>query len=188
MPPLRAGLSAPADRTARLSARQRGQRRAVGFVRRSQAQLDVLFTLLQVAEGSYRANIAEERRLPPPGRSGLSVVRRVPGVRALTESAPARLLDRQAVVPGGLRDVGEGEVPLRVRDILDLIEAGERILHVGGVGEGLLALLGEGEGAVRQPVPVARVQFAVRGVWLPGRSGRHWFLTLCCRESIHMCG
>ena len=29
----------------------------------SQAQLDVLFTLLQASEGSYRANIAEELEL-----------------------------------------------------------------------------------------------------------------------------
>jgi hypothetical protein len=43
----------------------------------SQGQLDVLFTLLQAAEGRYRANIAEElelsriaERLPSGGRSG----------------------------------------------------------------------------------------------------------------------
>ena len=96
-------------------------------------------------------------------------------------SDPTENLDLQAVVPGGLPDVGEGEVPLRVRDILDLIEAGQRSLHVRGVGQRLLALPGEGEDAVRQPVPVARVQFAVRGVWLPGRSGRQWSLTLCGR-------
>ena len=29
----------------------------------SQAQLDVLFTLLQVSEGSYRANVGEELEL-----------------------------------------------------------------------------------------------------------------------------
>ena len=42
------------------------------------------------------------------------------------------------IVLCGLLDIGEGLFPLRIRDALDLVKAGHRIAHVGGVGAGRL--------------------------------------------------
>ena len=45
-----------------------------------------------------------------------------------------------AVILGGLLDVGEGKLAVGVRNALDLIEAGERVYHMTGVGQRLFPL------------------------------------------------
>src|ERR1700693_3657229 len=85
--------------------------------------------------------------------------------RLALEIAPALLLDVDAVVLRRLLDVGEGEVAIGIGDALDLVEAGERVAHMARVGQGLLALLGEGIVAVGQIAPCG--QIAVLGMGFP---------------------
>jgi hypothetical protein len=52
-------------------------------------------------------------------------------------------------VTGRSLDVGERLLAIGVRDIFNLVEPGQCIADVIGIDEGLLPLLGKGEGAVR---------------------------------------
>src|SRR5437763_9288921 len=61
------------------------------------------------------------------------------GVRLLPQLAPALLADFDPVLLGGALDPAPGRVALGVADPFDLIEAGDRVAHVAGVVERLLA-------------------------------------------------
>src|SRR5262249_51153349 len=84
-----------------------------------------------------------------PGPLPASVCR-VFRVRPLAEVTPALLGDLEAVIAGRLLDVGEGLVSLLVGNPLDLVEAGQRVLDVGGVRQRLLPLFGESKDTVGQ--------------------------------------
>ena len=94
------------------------------------------------------------------------LVGRVLRVGLLAQLVPVALGDINAVVFGRLLDVAEGKVAIRVGDTLYLIEAGQRVLNVRGVGQRLLALPGEGVGAIGQLLAVLIAQVAVFGVGL----------------------
>src|SRR5580692_3657843 len=81
-----------------------------------------------------------------PGRRLLAVV------AAVSQVAPAGFGDVDVVALGGGQDPLPRLVPLRVAHALDLVEPGDRVAHVAGVGQRLLALLGERELVGRQPV------------------------------------
>src|SRR4029077_9905163 len=68
---------------------------------------------------------------------------------------------------------GEGELPVRFRDVLDLVEARQRIADVRRVGQRFFALLGKGVHAVGQRLTVRGIQFAMLGAWFPRRSVCH---------------
>src|SRR5438132_3258481 len=86
------------------------------------------------------------------------------GLAALEEVAPVVGGDVDVERAGGRPDALPGLVPLGVGHALDLVEAGDGVADVGGVGERLLALVGEGEGAVGHPVLLGRAQ----ALGLPG--------------------
>src|SRR4051794_27750597 len=89
-------------------------------------------------------------------------------LRGLAEVAPARLTDIDVVVLRRLLDVGERQLAVVVRGVLHLIEPGQRVAHVAGVGQRFLALLREGEDGVREVVLLRGGELTVRGVGLPG--------------------
>src|SRR5580693_2771 len=69
-------------------------------------------------------------------------------------------------------------VPLGVADALNLVEARDRVPDMPGVGERLLALLGESEVLVRQPVLLSRAQaFGLAGHLRP-----------VCPRALHSAG
>ncbi len=57
---------------------------------------------------------------------------------------PTGLSYIDAVVFGGSLDIGEGLFALLVGDIFDLIEAGDSVAYMGGVGQRLLAFVRKG--------------------------------------------
>src|SRR4051812_50222012 len=63
----------------------------------------------------------------------------------LPDFAPALLADLDAVLVGRLLDSPPRIIALIVRHAFDLVEAGDRVAHVAGVVERLLALLRERE-------------------------------------------
>jgi hypothetical protein len=73
-----------------------------------------------------------------------------------------------SVVFGGSFDIGEGLFALLVGNVFDLIEAGDGITDVGGVGERLFALVGEGVGGGGKFVTLLCVEGFVVFVVLPG--------------------
>jgi hypothetical protein len=73
-----------------------------------------------------------------------------------------------SVVFGGGFDVGEGLFALVVGNVFDLIEAGNCVSDVGGVGERLFALVGEGVGSRGKFVALLCVEGFVVFVVLPG--------------------
>src|SRR5204862_2319193 len=89
------------------------------------------------------------RSAPPRPRTARSALLRLP---PLEELAPVGRRHLDAVLRGGRLDAFPCPVTLGVAGALDLIEAGDRAAHVGGVGQRLLALVGEGESAVGKPV------------------------------------
>lgn len=73
-----------------------------------------------------------------------------------------------AVVFGGGFDVSEGLFALVVGNVFDLIEAGDGITNVRGVGEWFFALVGEGVGGGGKFVALLCVEGFVVFVVLPG--------------------
>src|SRR5580693_4445696 len=81
-----------------------------------------------------------------PGRRLLAVV------AAVGQVAPAGFGDVDVVALGGGQDPLPRLIALGVAHALDLVEPGYRVAHVAGVGQRLLALVGERELVGRQPV------------------------------------
>ena len=75
-------------------------------------------------------------------------------MRLLAQLVPACFLHVDAKLFRCGLDPMEGLFALGVGDVLDLIEAGDRITYVGCVVERLLALFGEGIGGVAHLVAV----------------------------------
>src|SRR5579859_7160038 len=97
------------------------------------------------------------------------MVRAMRCVRFFAEIAPTALGDLDAVVLGGFSDVGEGELPVRFRDVLDLVEARQGVADVRRVGQRFFALLGKGVHAIGQRFTVGGTQLAMLAVWFPRR-------------------
>jgi hypothetical protein len=91
---------------------------------------------------------------------------------ARSEFAPAILFHIDAVIVGGLLDVGEGKLAVGIRNVLDLIEAGERINHMTGVGQRLFPLPREGEHALWQLRAI--VNLAIFRAWDPSGLCGHY--------------
>lgn len=72
-------------------------------------------------------------------------MRRVGGMGMLAQLFPVGLGHLDAEFPGSSFDSVEGLLALLVGDVLDLIEARDGVADVGGVFEGLFALVGKGE-------------------------------------------
>jgi hypothetical protein len=88
-------------------------------------------------------------------------------MRLLAQLVTVRLLDLDSAVFGGFLDIGEDQVAVGSAHSFDLIEAGQGVLDMRGIGERLPALLGESKNAVRQLLAVPGVQVAVPGVGSP---------------------
>src|SRR5262245_35549896 len=112
---------------------------------------------------TVRAAISPARLLLCPRRLALSLMCSYWRSRFRLDPAgiSATFLGQVPPAGGGNLDVmafGGGEdplprpVPLSVADAFNLVEAGDRVAHMPGVGQRLLALVGEGEVLVRQPV------------------------------------
>src|SRR5438552_12877217 len=78
------------------------------------------------------------------------------GLAAGEELAPVVGLNFDVVLLGCCLDALPGPVAVGVGDVLDLVEASDRVTHVLGVGQRLLALLSEGELRLRQLVLLGR--------------------------------
>jgi methylthioribose-1-phosphate isomerase len=94
-----------------------------------------------------RTSPAGSRPHVTPARDGLA-----PVVPAVGQVAPAAFGYLDVVALRGGEDPLPCLVPLGVAHALDLVETGDRVAHVPGVGQRLLALLREGELAVGQLV------------------------------------
>src|SRR6266567_4395065 len=119
-----------------------------------------------------------------PGR-GNSIVRAIARMRPLAQVLPAALFDVDAVVLGRLLDVGKGELALRIRDVLDLVEARQRVAYVRRVGQRLFTLLGEGVHVVWQRLAIGGIQLTMFRARFPCCSMRHAWLkgqTTCQRH------
>lgn len=88
-------------------------------------------------------------------------------VWALAELLPMRFRHFDTVVLRGGLDVCKGLIAFSVGDALYLIEARHGIAHMGGVGHGLFAFLGEGIRGRRQLFAIFAGQLAVFVMWLP---------------------
>ncbi len=67
---------------------------------------------------------------------------------------PVRLRHINAKMFSGLLYVGEGQVAVGIGDIFNLVEAGDRVPHVGSIGHWFLACFGKGESGFRESVGV----------------------------------
>src|SRR4051812_43574822 len=76
----------------------------------------------------------------------------LPGLATLEQLAPSARLDRYVESAGCGADPLPGAVTVGVGDAFDLVETGDRVPDVFGVGERFFALLWEGELGVRQVV------------------------------------
>src|SRR5208337_2652851 len=88
------------------------------------------------------AGLSRLARRFPPILSGAA------GMRRPSQLCPVRFRHVDAVVLGGLLDVGEGQFAVSVGNVNRLIEAGDGVSDVFRVRQWLLALLGEREPAV----------------------------------------
>src|SRR5262249_43582603 len=102
---------------------------------------------------------------PRPARGRASALLALPGAAlaasalpVVDELAPARGLDRHPEPLRGRLDALPGAVALRVAPPFDLIEAGDRVADVAGIGERFLALLRERELRRRQLVLLGRAE------------------------------
>src|SRR4051812_21642624 len=77
----------------------------------------------------------------------------------LAQLAPALLADLDAVLLGGALDAAPRRVALVVADAFDLVEPGDRVAHMAGVVQRLLALLGKSELVLVQRVAMLGVEF-----------------------------
>src|SRR5437868_2706073 len=81
------------------------------------------------------------------------------GVRLLAQLAPALLAHFDAVLLRGALDAAPRRVALVVADAFDLVEPGDRVTHVAGVVERLLALLGKSELVLVELIAMLGVEF-----------------------------
>ncbi len=86
-----------------------------------------------------------------------ALFRLVPGVGVAAEIVGAGFGHVDFEVFCGGFEVGEGLFAVGFRDVFDLVEAGDGVADVAGVGHGLLALFGEGEGGVGEVLFVLAV-------------------------------
>src|SRR5262249_56190031 len=94
---------------------------------------------------------------------------------------PIRFVNLDAIVLGGLLDVGEGEVAIGIGNILNLIKACECVYDMVRVGQWLLSLTWKSEHTLGQLRPI--VNLAVFGAGHP--SGLHGTSSLrLLRKSI----
>src|SRR5579863_2990175 len=106
-----------------------------------------------------RVRHAVRRRELAPERSC-----RLAGLPAFEELVPVPLVEVDAETPRGRLDAPPRLLALSVRHTLHLVEASDRVAHVGRVGEGFIALFGERERVVCEPV-----LFAGRHPWRASR-------------------
>src|SRR5580698_4919945 len=83
-----------------------------------------------------------------------AVLGRPTGMGRLAQLGPVRFGHVDAVMVGGLLDVGKGQLAVRVRNIDGLVETRNRVSDMTGVGQRLLSLFGKCENAVRQIAPL----------------------------------
>src|ERR1700722_7455857 len=98
-----------------------------------------------------------------------AILGRPTGMGRLAQLGPIRLGHVDVVMLGGLLDVGEGDLPVVVRNVDGLVETRNRVPDMSGGGKRLLPLLGKCKDAVRQIAPLG--ERAVLLVRLP--SGFH---------------
>jgi len=125
----------------------RGARAAlVDDVRVAKPLLDQLAPLALVKESRRRVE-QQLSELP-----AVPSVRRVAGMRSLSQFAPVAFGNVDVIVLRCLADVRERDVALGVGDVLNLVEACERRTHVPCICQRLLPLVLEGEHRVGQGV------------------------------------
>jgi hypothetical protein len=91
-------------------------------------------------------------------------------MRVFAQIAPTRFFDSDPKMLGCLLDVGKSQLAIRVADVFDLIEAGQRIPDMRGIRQRLFALLGEGVSAIGKHFPVLGGQIPMFRMESPG-----WF-------------
>ena len=91
----------------------------------------------------------------------------VDGVRLFAQIVPACFSHVNAVVFGGGFDVGKCLFAFVVGDVFNLIEAGDGVADVRGVGERLFALVGESVGGGGELVALLCVEGLIVFVVLP---------------------